>query len=149
MEPSDWLSAAVALVVGIGSALLTNVFANEREKRSIQQKRRDALVNYERTLADWSLYYFSCMGDGAGNHPRPTESDLRDAWAAAYPYLEEFKGHGRWNSIISPYYEPMPGDFPNDPMEFYDNASRTIAKHLREYAEAPKSQPYLEGDDKR
>lgn len=69
MELSAWLPSAVALLVGIGSAVLTNVYSKEREKCDANQKRFDALVGYERSRTDWSL--FSLLKYGAGGEKSP------------------------------------------------------------------------------
>ncbi|PCC37432.1 hypothetical protein CIK74_00495 [Glutamicibacter sp. BW77] len=91
-----------------------------------------------------SFFITQIWGRGREVTLKPSAQELKESWAVAYPYLEEFKGHKHWGRLISPYYEETPGAFPYEPMEFYDLASESVAEHIRKHPKKPAGYPYLE-----
>lgn len=142
MELSDWLPSAVALVVGIGSVVVSNFFVDNREKKKAQERRAEAMREYAHALLEWHLYYFSSLGVGAGNHPVPSMDRLKECTRKFYPYLSEFKGHQEYGNLMSPYPEQYPHSELFDHAEFYRKACDAVEEHLEAYPRKPAKNVY-------
>lgn len=138
MEISAWLPSAVALLVGIGSVLISNFFIDNREKRKARDRRTEAMKEYAHALLEWHLYHFSGLGVGAGNHPMPSRERLTECARKFYPYLHEFKGDPEYGNLMSPYPEQFPYSQQSDDADFYSKLHTTVERHLQKY---PKKSP--------
>lgn len=143
MELSDWLPSAVALVVGIGSVLLSNFYIDNREKKKARDQRTKAMSDYAHALLEWHLFNFSRLGVGSGSHPMPSAERLEEAARKFYPYLSEFKGHVHYGNLMSPYPESELMTEPWDESDFYQNACDAIENHLAKYPKKPAKDAYL------
>lgn len=142
MEISVWLPSAAAVIVGVFSVLLSNLFIDNREKRKRRRERVEAMTNYAHALLEWHLFHFSRLSAGAGNHPTPSGGRLEECARKFYPYLREFKGHEEYGNLMSPYYEFLPGAAPWDASNFYQRACDAVEQHIEKHPRAPKNSPY-------
>lgn len=95
MSPFEWMTLLVALVVGFGGAMVAGriqrkqaeaqrIHETEQRQREDREKRRNALIDYERALRE-AVLSIEGRETGMSNMPYPT--NLVELRRAAYPYF--------------------------------------------------------------
>ena len=137
METGYLVSSAVAIVVGFGTAWMTNWLHNRRIRDEREAERIGALRSYELALADMSEFWYSEAMPGVGKHPQPGER-LEKSRIEAYPYLNEFADAEIRGGLFSPDPHFPDGFFAGHIAEHYQGLSKAIEEHILENPKTPK-----------
>lgn len=151
MAAFEWMTLVIALVVGFGGAMLAGriqrkqaeaqrLHETEQRNRDERERRRVALVDYERALREIVL---SIEGRETGMSTMPYPKNLAELRRAAYPYFYSLRESTseEEQAIYWRLFDPGAGEINDaqDAIDSYERSYDAAVELIRRFDEEDKS----------